>query len=111
LQRGDLSAHIGLHDISPLASADDFQNELATSLSVKYDHRPFHIAAGVRHYDHSAFHTHQHIHLHDDGHGHISKEITTTRELEREKYMALLLQLGYDFGDNFTLFAGTELDM
>ena len=68
LQKGDLSAHLGVHDISPMESRDDFVSELATSFTFKYDHKPFHIAAGVRHYDHSALHSHQHVHIHDDGH-------------------------------------------
>lgn len=111
LQKGDLSAHMGIHDISPLTSDDDFEKELAASFTVKYDHKPFHIAAGIRHYDHTALHAHQHVHIHDDGHGHISKEIQTTKELVRERYMAALLQLGYDFGEHLTVFAGTEWDL
>lgn len=111
LQKKDVSAHLGVHDISPLTQDDDFERELAASLTVKYDHKPFHIAAGIRHYDHSALHPHQHVHLHDDGHGHISKEVIMTKELTREKYMAALLQFGYDFGDNITAFAGTEWDL
>ncbi len=111
LQKGDLSAHLGIHDISPMNGDDDFHNEQAAAFTVKYDHKPFHVAAGIRHYDHSGLHEHQHVHLHDDGHGHISQEIKTTKQLVRERYMAALLQLGYDFGDHLTVFAGTEWDL
>jgi len=111
LQKGDYSAHLGVHEITPMTGDDDFHNEQAASLTFKFDHKPFHIAAGIRHYDHTALHAHDHVHVHDDGHGHVSKKIQTTKELVRERYMAALLQLGYDFGEHFTAFAGTEWDL
>lgn len=66
LQKKHVSSHIGVHHISPLTHDDDLEQELATSFIFKYNDEPFHIAAGVRHYDHSAFHTHQDVHLHND---------------------------------------------
>lgn len=42
-----------VHDINPINAHDKLNRELATSFTVKYDHNPFHLALGLRHYDHT----------------------------------------------------------
>lgn len=107
VQKGDISIHAMVHDISPNNADDKLDRELATSLTGKYDHNPYHLAFGLRHYDHTWIHAD--LHEHDDGHWH--KKIETVQKLVREQYLALLLQAGVDIGEHFTFLAGTEYDL